>query len=78
LSSVTTMRAKRVGSSVVSAITQTPASAPFAELTVPEIALLPAAATGIAARNAAGRRTFVNLAIDGRLLPFAGLVSRVL
>src|SRR5258706_15869601 len=41
LSSVTTILAYLVGSSVVSAITQTPASGPCAPVTVPPISLAP-------------------------------------
>src|SRR6266568_562486 len=40
-SSVTTILMNRVGRSVVSAITQTPASGPFALVTTPPISLLP-------------------------------------
>src|SRR5688572_31707947 len=49
------MRAKRVGRSVVSAITQTPASGPLELFTVPEMSL-PAAKPDVATRKVARPR----------------------
>src|SRR5438045_6727727 len=54
------MRAKRVGSSVVSAMTQTPASGPFGPVTVPEISLVSTARAACDATPA----TRINVAIS--------------
>src|SRR5918992_400132 len=72
------MRANFVGSSVVSAITHTPASGPFGPLTTPESSLAVERPANKAAPAAARRRSIFTLTPSGKiawamLLPIPGV-----